>query len=116
MNTQRTYVITPSGRARLAELDRKAEALWKGLEGEDPTQRGSLAKKKLASFHMRYQKEGNVLGSLHQRGSLTHEEFYWRDFGRNVPLQEGYVRVYNRAADRVIQRLLERGHITVVGG
>jgi len=116
MNTQRTYVITPSGQARLAELDRRAEALWKGLEEEDPTQRGSPAKKKLASFHTRYQKEGNVLGSLHRRGPLTHEEFYWRDSDRNVPLQAGYVRVCNQAADRVIRQLLERGHITVVGG
>ena len=106
--------ITPKGQQRMLELQTKARDLeeerekLQTLEAKHPL-RKSPQFKRFWSAWRRVNPYLAVLWELDARGPLPRDYFYWH---REQPLQEGYIRVHDRARNKVIDELVARGYVT----
>jgi hypothetical protein len=97
--------ITPKGQQRLLELQAKE----RNLEDEFRPQSRPWRDKRLESAWRRVVPYLSILWELDQHGPRPREYFYWN---REQPLQEGYIKVHDRARNRVIDELIAKGYVT----
>ena len=104
--------ITPKGQKRLSELQTRESDLRREFpEASTPlieSERRQLVKR-LDARWQHINPQFSVLWELDQYGPLPRSYFYWN---REQPLQEGYIKVFDRARNRVIDELVSRGYIT----
>jgi len=105
--------ITSKGHQRMLELQTKARDLdeerekLQTAEGTYPLRRT----KQIERFQSAWRRVSpylSILWELDVRGPLPREYFYWH---REQPLQEGYIRVHDRARNKVIDELVARGYV-----